>query len=425
MKAFADLYTALDETNKTGAKVSALRRYFENAPAADAAWAVYFLIGRKPRQVVPTRKLRDWSAELAGIPEWLFDESYHAIGDLAETIALILPAPAQSTDQPLRYWVEESLLPLRDLPEAEQKQSLIDAWQQMDQRQRIVWNKLITGAFRVGVSQALVMRALAEISGLQAPLIAHRLMGEWLPTADFYARLRGVETADADETKISRPYPFFLAHPLTGSPEELGDINLWQAEWKWDGIRCQLIRRASQTFLWTRGEELVTERYPEVAVAGSRLPDGTVIDDEILAWKNSVLRFGELQRRIGRKTLGKKLLQEVPVVLLAYDLLEYGGEDVRARPLRWRREQLAQLIAAITLRPSDESRGALAVAASAAPTVAHEEQVAASGDPPIASPSEERVVARSEAPLQLAPILRARSWQERTALWQESRSRQV
>ncbi|MBA2352195.1 MAG: ATP-dependent DNA ligase, partial [Burkholderiales bacterium] len=391
MKAFADLYTALDETNKTGAKVSALRHYFENAPAADAAWAVYFLIGRKPRQVVPTRKLRDWSAELAGIPEWLFDESYHAIGDLAETIALILPAPAQSTDQPLRYWVEEGLLPLRELPEAGQKRSLIDAWQQMDQRQRYVWNKLITGAFRVGVSQALVMRALAEISGLQAPLIAHRLMGEWLPTAEFYARLRGVETADVDETKISRPYPFFLAHPLAGSPEQLGDIDLWQAEWKWDGIRCQLIRRASQTFLWTRGEELVTERYPEVAVAGRRLPDGTVIDGEILAWKNGVLRFGELQRRIGRKTLGKKLLQDVPVVLLAYDLLEYGGEDVRARPLRWRREQLAELIAAITSRQSDESGDAPAVAASAAPTVAHEQQAAASGDPPIASSSEERV----------------------------------
>jgi len=345
VKAFADLHATLDSTTKTSEKVDALARYFAHASAADAAWAVYFLFGRKPRQAVPTRKLQEWAAEVAGIPEWLFDESHDIVGDLGEVIALILPAPAHAQERPLAEWVEHVLLTLREAGEERQKAEVLAAWNSMDYRQAFVWNKLITGAFRVGVSQLLVTRALSKVSGVPAEVIAHRLMGDWQPTPAFFASLLSPDAADAD---ISKPYPFCLAHPLDDSPSDLGEIADWQAEWKWDGIRSQLIRRAGRTFVWSRGEELVTERYPELKHLGELLPDGTVIDGEILPWKaGRVLPFGELQRRIGRKTVGKKLLDDVPVVLMGYDLIEWEGRDVRDQPMSWRRVKLEKLAAAV------------------------------------------------------------------------------
>lgn len=352
MKAFADLYAALDETTKTTGKVEALVRYFSQAAPADAAWGVYFLSGRKPRQAVPSKRLRLWARELAGVEEWLFDECYHAVGDVAETIALLLPPAAAATDRPLSEWVERRLMVLRELPEAEQKAAVLAAWAELDSKQRFVWNKLITGEFRVGVSQLLVVRALASVSKLSADVVSHRLMGAWQPTPEFYA---GLVAADAGEAEVSRPYPFFLAHPLDGDPAALGDPADWQAEWKWDGIRAQVVRRAGRSFVWTRGEELVTDRYPELAALADRLPDGTVLDGEILPWKaGAALPFAELQKRIGRKTLGKKLLDDVPVVLMAYDMIEWAGTDIRDTPLSQRRDRLEALaggLPALTLSP--------------------------------------------------------------------------
>ena len=331
MKAFADLYALLDETTKTSAKVRALKDYFVHAPPEDAAWTVYFLIGRRPRQVVPSGKLRTWAAEAAGVSPWLFQESYDAVGDVAETIALLLPPPKQLSDFRLSYWIEQRLLPLRGQNEEDQRAAMLQAWRELDHRQRFVWNKLISGAFRVGVSQQLVTRALAEVGGLDPSVVAHRMMGDWEPSSNFLAQLLAQDPADAD---LSRPYPFFLAYPLDHPPESLGDLSQWQAEWKWDGIRCQLIRRRGQTFLWSRGEELVTERYPELAAVGDAFPHGTVIDGEILPWKDDQpLPFAQLQRRIGRKAVTRAILAQVPVIVMAYDLLEYRGGDVRTRPL--------------------------------------------------------------------------------------------
>ena len=345
MKAFADLYAALDETTRTTDKVAAMARYFAAAPPADAAWAVYFLSGRKPRQAVPSKRLRLWARELAGLPEWLFDESYDHVGDVAETIALVLPPPAASSDRPLADWVENHLLPLRTLPEDRQRADVLAAWQALDARQRFVWNKLITGEFRVGVSQLLVGRALAQVSGLPADTVAHRLMGSWEPTPLFFAGLVAPDAGDAD---ASRPYPFFLAHPLEGEPHALGPVGEWQAEWKWDGIRAQVVRRGGRSFVWSRGEELVTDRYPELAALADALPDGTVLDGEILPWKDgAVLPFGELQKRIGRKTLTKKQREDVPAVLMAYDLVEEDGIDLRERPLSERRARLEALAEAV------------------------------------------------------------------------------
>jgi DNA ligase-1 len=351
MRAFAELYAALDETTRTNEKVAAMARYFAAAPPADAAWALYFLSGRKPRQVIGTRRLSEWAIEAAGIPSWLFSECYDAVGDFAETVALLLPEREQGTEDRgqgeeqggLAKWIEGRLLPLRGADEATQKAELLRAWAELDGPGRFLWNKLITGGFRVGVSQRLVTRALAEVSGVDDAAIAHRLMGEWEPGAAWYARLLAPETSDAD---VSQPYPFCLAHPLEGGPEGLGEPAEWQVEWKWDGIRAQLIRRAGRSFLWSRGEELISERFPELTEAGAALPDGTVIDGEVLPFlEGAVLPFAQLQRRIGRKQLTKKILAEVPVALFCYDLLEDGGQDIRGLPLSERRARLERILA--------------------------------------------------------------------------------
>jgi DNA ligase-1 len=342
MKAFAHLYTALDETTATNEKTAALVEYFRSAAPADAAWAVHFLSGRRPKRLVSTGKLRSWAAEEAGIPDWLFEESYQAVGDLAETIALLLPESGASSELPLSYWVEERLLRLRGEDDDVQREVMVQSWRELDARERLVWNKLITGSFRVGASQRLVIRALTALSGVSEGVIAHRLMGAWDPNPEFFKRLTAPDTRDAD---VSRPYPFFLAYPLEGEPATLGDAAGWIAEWKWDGIRAQLIRRAGRTFLWSRGEELLAGRFPEVEQTGDLLPDGTVIDGELLPWiEDAPLPFAQLQRRIGRKNLDRKVLDEVPVVLVAYDLLEENGTDIRSLPLSDRRRRLASLL---------------------------------------------------------------------------------
>jgi DNA ligase-1 len=358
---FARLYATLDETTATGEKVAALAAYFRSAAPADAAWAVHFLVGRRPKRVVATPKLAAWASEAAGIPDWLFQECHAAVGDLAETITLLLPAAGPSDDRPLRYWVEERLLPLRGQDEAVQRTEMLRAWRELDRRERFVWNKLITGAFRVGVSGGLVERALSLATGVPGGAIAHRLTGGWEPTPEFYARLCAGDVRDTD---VSRPYPFFLAHPLEGSVEALGEPAEWLAEWKWDGIRAQLVRRGGRTFLWSRGDELLNGRFPEVEEPGALLPEGTVLDGELLPWLGGrPLAFARLQRRIGRKAPTRKILDEIPVALVAYDLLEEAGVDLRPLPLGERRRRLGALLAAtasagrLVLSPAVDVRG--------------------------------------------------------------------
>lgn len=347
MHLFAECYRRLDETTKTNRKIAAMRDYFAQAPPADAAWAVYFLCGQKPKRLILIRNLSQWATEFAGIPEWLFLECYDAVGDLAETIALLLPPPTAESHRPLHEWMESILLPLAKLPEAEQREVLRSAWTELSPSERFVFNKLVTGSFRVGVSQGLVVRALAEVSGVPAAAIAHRLMGTWQSTAEFFKQLVAPDTGTAD---LSRPFPFCLAHPLQIAPQELGDIANWSAEWKWDGIRAQLIRRGGETWLWSRGEEPILERFPELQPVAAALPDGTVLDGEILGWKDEVLPFGELQKRIGRKTVGKKLLADVPVRFVVFDLLEEGGVDLRSQPFQLRRSRLESILSANTFQ---------------------------------------------------------------------------
>ncbi|MCW7541533.1 ATP-dependent DNA ligase [Aquabacterium sp. A7-Y] len=353
MEAFARLYTELDATTGTLEKVAALKRYFEQAAPADAAWGVYFLAGGRPRQVIATRQLRALACEAAGIEDWLFEESYQAVGDLAETIAHVLPPPRAETRVGLAEWVEQRLLPLRGMEPAEQTLRIRSYWDELDWAGRFLLAKLIGGGFRVGVSRLLVTRALAEFAGLDPKRVAQRMMGftsmvaegSARPDAERYLALLSHEDG-VGEADAGQPYPFFLAHQvdlaLEQFPARLGPATDWLVEWKYDGIRGQLVKRAGQVWLWSRGEELVTDRFPEVVALAEALPDGTVLDGEILVWKDDrPAPFALLQQRIGRKTLTKKVLAEAPVSFIAYDVLEWQGQDQRGLP-QWQRRRLLE-----------------------------------------------------------------------------------
>lgn len=370
MKAFAELYAELDATTSSNAKLAAMQAYFAQAAPEDAAWAVYFLSGGRPRQLVPVRALRELAVEISGLSTWLFEESYQSVGDLAETISLVLPEATHSSTDGLAVWIEDKLLPLRGETPEFLARHLPALWAQLDCSSLMLCIKLITGSFRVGVSKLLVTRALAAMAGLDSKRVAQRLVGYTdlsnRPTAAHYLKLIAPPSEDEHAQRGGQPYPFFLAHALSQPVEQfetlLGPASQWQVEWKWDGIRAQVVKREGRLWIWSRGEELVSERFPELEALTHGLPDGTVIDGEIVVWKSThpttedafdpqsttppaVQPFALLQQRIGRKTLGKKILEEVPVVLLAYDLLEWQGEDWRNHTQAERRTQLDKVIA--------------------------------------------------------------------------------
>ena len=351
MREFARLFAELDETTATNRKLEALQQYFSTAAPENAAWAVYFLAGGKPRQAVPTKLLRQYAIEYAVLDEWLFDESYHAVGDMAETIAHILPPPENHSDLGLAEWMTERIGPLRGADPAVIREALFTYWNELTTPERFLFSKLIGGGFRVGVSKLLVTRALAAIAAVDSKLVAQRLMG-WTdgsvrPTAEKFLQLIAAQSDEEHKLRGGQPYPFFLAHQLQ-DPAALGELTDWQVEWKYDGIRAQLVRRGALNYLWSRGEDLISERFPELCSV--RLPEGTVVDGEVLVWDHAndvPAPFAELQRRIGRKTLSAKLLAELPAVLVCYDLLELDGVDLRALPQHERRALLETQVAAI------------------------------------------------------------------------------
>ncbi|PYR77908.1 MAG: ATP-dependent DNA ligase [Acidobacteria bacterium] len=345
MKRFAALYDAIDRTMSTNAKVAALAAYFRDAPPGDAAWATFFLTGRRLKRLIASASLRAWAQEIADIPEWLLGECYAAAGDFAEVVALLidaLPAHAREPDVPLAAWIHDRILPLAATDEAEQRARVTAWWRGLPRNERFLLNKLLTGEFRVGVAQTLVVRALAQAAQAEPTAIAARLMGDWTPTADWFSSLM----AQAHTADPSRPYPFFLASPLEDPPETLGDRSEWLVEWKWDGIRAQLVRRAGEVWLWSRGEELITRRFPEIAAAATHVPDGTVLDGEVLAFGGGRPRpFSALQQRIGRQRQLAQIMRAVPVVFMAYDVMERDATDIRTRPLEERRAGLIAIVA--------------------------------------------------------------------------------
>ncbi|MCO6149230.1 ATP-dependent DNA ligase [Flavobacterium sp. NRK1] len=340
MKNFAELIKTLDSSNKTSVKVDALTEYFRNAGDTDKVWTIAILSHRRPPRPVNTNLLRTWAAELANIPLWLFEESYHIVGDLAETIALVIPATKNQSDKSLTEFVKE-MIALKKKPDNEKRDYLHTNWLALNYYERFVFTKLITGSFRIGVSQKLMTRALSKATGVDEDILAYKLMGEWNPDTITFQSLVLDEKA---EDMHSKPYPFYLAYAIEGEPEDLGNVEDWSAEHKWDGIRSQTIIRDGALYVWSRGEELVTDKYPEFNNFLGIIPDGTVIDGEILPWtEGNIGSFNDLQTRIGRKTVSPDLLKKTPVIIKAYDLLEWQGKDIRQLPFNERRQHLEEL----------------------------------------------------------------------------------
>jgi DNA ligase-1 len=409
VKDFARLYAALDGTNATSVKVEAMARYFAAAPAGDAAWAIFFLTGRRLTRLIPHRSIGRWTMAVTGLDEWLLGECYAVVGDGAEMAALVLDAiPSQPvTPLSLAEWVEQRILPLRHAVPERQQQDVLGWIREFARWERFTLFKLLSGEFRAGVSQTLVVRAIAEAAALPTDVVAARMTGDWTPAADWYRSLVTPDVTDADR---SRPYPFFLASPLdavAGAPDlaqALGERDDWQVEWKWDGIRAQLIVRDGHVFLWSRGEDAIAERFPEVAAAARALPDGTVLDGELLAFRRGApLPFAALQQRIGRRRHVQRTARDVPVVFMTYDLLESAGVDIRPLPLSERRARLEAVLATLP---------------AVVPAPPSSDGFLPFGDEPLVD------APLGDAPLQASPRLEG-GWPELTALRESSRSRGV
>jgi DNA ligase-1 len=342
MQHFVELYNQVSSSTKTNDKLDAIADYLRVAPPEDKAWTLALFTGRRPKRSVNSTKLHEWCAEICDLPLWLFEETYNTVGDLSETIALILPQSNSVSDKPLSYWLLY-LLDLQDKTEAEKKEAIINAWQQLGTDERFLFNKLMSGSFRIGVSQAMLVNAIAKVYQADPQVITHRISGNWDPREiDFEDLVQG-KYVNSD---ASKPYPFYLSYALEDEPGSLGEPHEWSAEWKWDGIRGQIIKRITELFVWSRGEELMTEKFPEYDKLKELLPDGTALDGEILPYKDGFpLSFHSLQTRIGRKNVTKKVLQDAPVIFLAYDIMEHNGVDCRNVPFEERRKLLEQVVA--------------------------------------------------------------------------------
>lgn len=342
MENFVQLFTKIDGTTKTNEKVAALVQYFKECDELNALWTIALFTGRHPARIATSTELKTWAAELAGVPLWLFEESYHVVGDLSETISSIIPLHQHTAPKLALHEYIKGLIDHRGTSPEQRRRFITDTWLALNREERFVFNKLTSGTFRVGVSDKLMVKALAQFTGHEENVVAHQLMGNWHPNnTTFKALLYDTNPASV----LSRPYPFYLAYGLECNVNELGDIEQWQLEYKWDGIRCQLIKRSGEVYIWSRGEELITDRFPELKQAASFLPDNIVIDGELVVYKDGVVQpFQLLQTRISRKQITPRLMKEVPVAIFAYDLLEVSGTDIRKKPLKERRLALEAAI---------------------------------------------------------------------------------
>lgn len=341
MRHFADLINALETTNKTNAKIDAIIDYLERAPDEDKVWFIALFTGKRPKRNVNTNYMKEWVLEITKLPYWLFQESYSSVGDLGETLSLILPPPEENIERTLSEWMND-IVSLKGKTDTEKKEFVLQSWNGLDYTERLIFNKLIGGSFRIGVSDKTLINALTKFSGQESSALMHSLMGKWLPDEVSFKELIDAENVNPDNSK---PYPFCLAYPLEKKPDELGNSDEWLVEYKWDGIRGQIIRRNDEVFIWSRGEELVTEQFPEITEVVKAMKGNFVIDGEILAVKDDkVLNFNELQKRLNRKTLTKKMLSEIPIEVFAYDLLELENNDLREKPISARRALLEELL---------------------------------------------------------------------------------
>lgn len=345
MRRFTQLIQQLETSNKTNDKIAALVSYFSTADERDKPYVIAMFTGKKPKRPVATALIRLWATELSGIPDWLFAESYHSVGDLSETIALVIPPPPGTSDRKLHEWIQD-LAALNGKDDAQKKEFILHAWDTLDTQERFIFNKLISGNFRIGVSNKMLVNAISKQSDTDSNKIMHSIMGKWNPGEITYDELIAGAHVNTDN---SWPYPFCLAYALEAEPASLGGTEEWQAEWKWDGIRGQIVKRNGELFIWSRGEELVTDQFPELHFLKDELPDGTVIDGEILSVKEGqVQAFSILQQRLNRKTINKAQLKDAPIGFYIYDMLEFEGNDIRTLALSERRNLLETVIAQLS-----------------------------------------------------------------------------
>ena len=344
MKRFTELIQQLEMSNKTNDKIAALVDYFSTADEQDKPFVIAMFTGKKPRRPVTTALIKEWAIELSAVPAWLFAESYHSVGDLSETIALVLPPPRYTSDRKLHEWINE-LAALNGKDDAAKKEYILKAWDSLDTQERFIFNKLISGNFRIGVSNKMLVNAISKQSDTESNKIMHSIMGKWKPEEITYQELIAGAHVNTDN---SWPYPFCLAYALESEPLSLGEPAAWQAEWKWDGIRGQIVKRNGELFIWSRGEELVTDQFPELHFLQNDLPDGTVLDGEILSVKDgNVQAFSILQQRLNRKTINKSQLNDAPIGFFTYDLLEYQGRDLRGETMAERRRLLEVIMSGL------------------------------------------------------------------------------
>lgn len=340
MKGFSRLFHRLEQTTKTNDKLAALKDYFGEASDQDKTWAIALLAGKRPKRTIKSSELFQWAVEESGLPLWLFEESYHVVGDFSETISLVIGSEQSKNEKSLSQWME-TILDLKELDEVDKEKIVKEAWQNLSKEEVFVFNKLIYGISRIGVSRKLMVKALSQHTGQDENVLEHRLMGDWDPRKISYEDLV-LKSNPSDQA--AKPYPFYLAYPLEDQPDQLGDPIDWQFERKWDGIRGQIIRRSDHFSIWSRGEELMTDKFPELHDLEQLLPQGTVLDGEIMAYHNGALDFNVLQTRIGRKNLSKAVLEKAPIAFISYDLMELDGNDVRQQSMEWRRTRLEQIV---------------------------------------------------------------------------------
>jgi DNA ligase-1 len=344
MKNFAALFHDLDSMTKTNDRLDRLVTYFENTCHEDSIWVCWFLAGNRIKGAIKTGELRSFLSEKVNLPLWLIEECHDRVGDLAETVSLLAGSDSGNKSLGLNKIIREFLLPLRAMDTEERKTTLYRAWDQLSMDEMLPFHKLLTGGFRMGVSKGNLCKALARVGKVEPAVIAQRLSGNW--TCDDLTMEGILDPPDEGKDGMYRPFPFCLASPLQEKATSLGEVEDWQVEWKWDGIRAQLLTTGGGGgMLWSRGEESIDESFPEVLECIPYLPPGLCMDGEILAWGREGLRsFSRLQKRLGRKNPGPSIQRKEPVRFQAYDLLRVDGKDLRSLPMGERRKKLEDLL---------------------------------------------------------------------------------